>query len=157
MFLYIIIATVAAILFGLTAFLLFRGSKRMIMATVFAVLCLVFVIADVKMLQFNKLASMPRTMPATTVTSTVVKEEDWAPIRSSVGSISPVQGALVSAELAGVVSKVGFENGAQANKGDLLLELDASAEEAQLHSSEADLELARADVERARDLAIRKV
>ena len=63
----------------------------------------------------------------------------------------------VSAELAGVVSKIGFENGATAKKDDLLVQLDASAEEAQLHSAEADLELARADLERARDLAARKV
>jgi membrane fusion protein (multidrug efflux system) len=83
--------------------------------------------------------------------------EDWAPTLSAVGSISPVQGALVSAELAGVVNKIGFENGATAKKGDLLVQLDASAEEAQLQSSEADLELARADLERARDLATRKV
>ena len=35
--------------------------------------------------------------------------------------------------------------------------LDASSEEAQLHSAEADLQLARADLERARDLAARNV
>ena len=38
-----------------------------------------------------------------------------------------------------------------------MLQLDASSEEAQLHSSEADLELARMDLDRARDLATRKV
>ena len=155
--LIVIIIPIVAIAFGLIAFLLFRRSKRVMMATTFAVLSLVFGLATIKGLQFKKLASMPRTMPASTVTSAVVKEEDWAPIRSSVGSISPVQGALVSAELAGVVGKVGFENGGQATKGDLLVQLDASAEEAQLHSSEADLELARAELERARDLAVRKV
>ena len=44
-----------------------------------------------------------------------------------------------------------------AKKGDLLVQLDASAEEAQLHSAEADLQLARADWDRAADLATRKV
>jgi len=39
----------------------------------------------------------------------------------------------------------------------MLIQLDASAEEAQLHSAEADLNLARADLERSRDLAARKV
>jgi len=38
-----------------------------------------------------------------------------------------------------------------------LIQLDTSAEEAQLHSAEADLSLARADVERSRDLAARRV
>jgi membrane fusion protein, multidrug efflux system len=95
--------------------------------------------------------------PPETVTSATVKEEDWAPTLRAVGSISPVQGAVVSAELAGVVSQVAFENGGTAKKGDLLVQLDASSEEAQLHSAEADLELARADVERSRDLVLRKV
>lgn len=152
----ILIITIALLVFGFAAFRSFR-SKRVMLGTVFAVLFLVLGLADIKLLQFNKMASSPMHMPATTVTSAVVKEEDWAPVLSSVGSISPVQGALVSAELAGVVSQVGFQNGGTAKKGDLLLQLDASSEEAQLHSSEADLELARMDLDRARDLATRKV
>ena len=121
------------------------------------VIALVILLAGIKGLQIFKMVSTKMPMPATTVTSAVAKEEDWAPMLSSVGSISPVQGALVSAELGGVVSRIGFENGAVAKKGDLLVQLDASAEEAQLHSSEADLELARADLDRSRDLAARKV
>ena len=153
----IIVASIATILFGLVAFLLLSRSRRFVMGTVFAVLSLVFALADMKFVQFHKMSSSPITMPPTTVTSAIVKEEDWVPILSSVGSISPVQGAVVSAELGGVVSKIGFENGSTAKKDDLLMQLDASAEEAQLHSSEADLELARADLERSRDLAVRKV
>src|ERR1044071_1267412 len=121
------------------------------------IVALVILLAGIKGLQIFKMVSTKMPMPVTTVTSAVVKEEDWAPILSSVGSISPVQGALVSAELAGVVSKIGFENGATAKKGDLLVQLDASSEEAQLHSAEADVALARADLERSRDLATRKV
>jgi membrane fusion protein, multidrug efflux system len=37
------------------------------------------------------------------------------------------------------------------------MQLDTSAEEAQLHSSEADLDLARSDLDRSRDLAARRV
>src|SRR6266513_619851 len=153
----IIVASIATILFGLVAFLLLSRSRRFVMGTVFAVLSLIFALADLKLAQFHKMSSSPMKIPPTTVSSAVVKEEDWAPLLSSVGSISPVQGALVSAELGGVVSQIGFENGSVAKKGDLLVQLDASAEEAQLHSSEADLELARADLERSRDLAERKV
>jgi membrane fusion protein (multidrug efflux system) len=152
----ILIAGIGVVLFGIAVLVCFK-LRLTVTGTVFGVLFLIFLLASVKLLQFNKLMSMPRTMPPTTVSSAVVKEEDWAPKLSSVGSISPVQGALVSAELAGVVSKIGFENGAPAKKDDLLVQLDASAEEAQLHSSEADLELAHADLERARDLATRKV
>ena len=108
-------------------------------------------------MQIGKMMSTPMVMPPTTVTSAVVKEEDWAPVLSSVGSVSAVEGAVVSAELGGVVSEIHFQNGAEAKKGDVLMSLDASAEEAQLHTAEADLDLARANLQRERDLAARKV
>src|SRR5712691_6405535 len=112
----------------------------------------------IKGLQILTMISGPQgEMPPTTVTSAEVKQEDWAPLLSAVGSISPVQGAMISSELPGTVAEVGFESGAMVKKGDLLVRLDTSAEEAQLHSADADTELARADVERGRDLAARKV
>jgi membrane fusion protein, multidrug efflux system len=134
-----------------------KSKRRGLGVAISGIVALVILLVLIRGLQIYKMVSTKMPMPVITVTSAVAKEEDWAPILSSVGSISPVQGALVSAELAGVVSRIGFENGAAAKKGDLLVQLDASAEEAQLHSSEADLELARADLERSRDLATRKV
>ena len=64
---------------------------------------LIFLVG-IKVLQIGKMMSMPQTMPPTTVSSVSVKEEDWAPRLTAVGSVSAVQGAVVSAELAGVVS-----------------------------------------------------
>jgi membrane fusion protein (multidrug efflux system) len=101
--------------------------------------------------------SSPFTMPATTVASVSVKEVDWAPVLSAVGSISPVQGAIVSAELAGTVSEILFQNGGTAKKDQVLMRLDTSAERAQLHTAEADLALSKSDLERAQDLASRRV
>jgi membrane fusion protein (multidrug efflux system) len=154
--LLIVVATLLAIMFGLTAVNRFR-SRRTTAGAVFAVLCLFLAIVDVKLLQFFKMSSSPMVMPATTVTSASVKEEDWAPVLSAVGSVSAVQGAIVSAELGGVVAEIGFPNGGEAKKGDVLLKLDSSSEDAQLHTAEADLELARANLQRTRDLAARKV
>jgi membrane fusion protein, multidrug efflux system len=111
----------------------------------------------IKALQIGKMMSTPQTMPPTTVSSTSVKEEDWAPRLTAVGSVSAVQGAVVSAELAGVVSEINFENGAEAKKGEVLMKLDASQEEALLRSAEAEAQLARTDLERSRDLAMKKV
>ena len=101
----------------------------------------------IKGLQIMTMISAGKKMvpPPETVTSAVVKEEDWAPTLRSVGSISPVQGAMVSAELAGVVSQIAFRKRRHGEERRLLVQLDASAEEAQMHSAEADLELARAD------------
>jgi membrane fusion protein, multidrug efflux system len=111
----------------------------------------------IKALQIVKMASTPMVMPPTTVSSATVKEEDWAPTLSAVGSISAVQGAVVSSELGGVVSQIAFQNGGAAKKGDLLVQLDASAEEALLRSAEAEAELGRQDLERTRGLAAQKV
>src|SRR5213592_1731247 len=117
---------------------------------------LIFVLG-IKALQIGKMMSSPKMMPSVTVTSAPVKEEDWAPRLSAVGSVSAVQGAVVSTELGGVVTEIAFENGGEARKGDVLMKLDTSSEDAQLRTAEADLQLARADLERARDLAARKV
>src|SRR5439155_4885847 len=95
--------------------------------------------------------------PPVTVTSAVVKEENWSPVLPAIGSVSAVQGAIVATELGGVVSEIKFENGGVAKKGDVIVKLDASQEEALLRSAEAEAELARTDLERAQRLASQKV
>ena len=156
----VVIGAVSALVvwFGFVAFRRFR-SGRATSAAVFALLALFLLLMDVKALQIRAMGAMAAKMapPPTTVSSAVAKEEDWAPILSSVGSISAVQGAVVSAELAGTVSEINFENGAEAKKGEVLMKLDTSQEEALLRSAEAEAQLAKTDLERARDLAIKNV
>jgi len=152
----VLIITIAAVLFILGAIVFFILRARAAGA-VFGVLALFFVLADMKAFQFRKMASSPMMMPAATVTSAPVKEEDWPPVLSAVGSISAVQGAVISTELGGIVSQVAFENGGEARKGDVLIKLDTSSEQAQLRTAEADLELARANLQRTRGLAAGKV
>ena len=133
-----------------------RRRKPIVIAIALLVAMCVFVFG-IKALQIGKMMSMPQTMPLTTVSSATVKEEDWAPRLTAVGSVSAVEGAVVSAELAGIVSEINFENGAEAKKGEVLMKLDVSQEEALLRSAEAEAQLARTDLERARDLAMKKV
>jgi len=133
-----------------------RRRKPIGIAIALLVAICVFVFG-IKALQIGKMMSTPMVMPPTTVSSAVVKEEDWAPTLSAIGSVSAVQGAVVSTELSGVVAEINFQNGGVAKKGDVLMRLDSSAEEAQLRTAEADLELARANLERERNLAARKV
>src|SRR5437773_3288121 len=96
-------------------------------------------------------------LPPQTVSSAEVREENWEPVLSAIGSVSAVQGAVVSSELGGVVSQIAFENGGVAKKGDVIMKLDASQEEALLRSAEAEAELGRQDLERSRGLASQKV
>lgn len=152
MMLIVILAVTALIVwFGFIAFRRFR-SGRTTSGAIFAVLAVLLFLIDLKALQMRAMMAMGAKMvpPPTTVTSAVVKEEDWAPTLSAVGSISAVQGALLSTDLAGTVEKVYFQSGGEAKKGDVLVQLVASEDQ-------ADLELARNDLARARDLAARKV
>src|SRR5438876_9635437 len=79
---------------------------------------IVIFVFGIKALQIGKMMSSPKVMPVTTVTSAPVKEEDWAPMLSAVGSVSAAQGAVVATELGGTISESRFENGAEAKKGD---------------------------------------
>jgi membrane fusion protein (multidrug efflux system) len=134
-----------------------KSSRKPLWIAIGGVAGLALLLVLIKGLQIFTMATTKQPMPVETVTSVPVKEEDWAPVLSSVGSVSAVQGAVVSTELGGTVSKITFQNGGVAKKGDVLVKLDASSEEAQLRSAEADLELARADLQRTRDLAARRV
>jgi len=134
-----------------------KSNRKPIVLAILGVVALVVLIFGVKFLQIGKMMSTPMVMPPTTVSSVVAKEEDWAPALSAIGSVSAVQGTVVSTELGGVVAAIDFQNGGVAKKGDVLMRLDSSAEEAQLHTAEADLELAKANLERERNLAARKV
>ncbi|HSV64183.1 MAG TPA: efflux RND transporter periplasmic adaptor subunit [Chthoniobacterales bacterium] len=134
---------------------MFRG--RPVLFGVLGVLLIFVLLALIKFMQIRKMMAMPMVIPPTTVSSVEVKQEDWPPIFSSIGTISAVQGATVSAELAGTVAEIKFENGGIAKKGELLVKLDTSAEEGLLKNAQSDRELARANLERTRDLARGKV
>src|SRR5436189_4208424 len=132
-------------------------TRKIVIKGLLAVGVLFLIIFGIKALQIVKMATTKQPMPVATVTSAPVKEEDWAPTLTSVGTVSAVQGAMVSTELAGTVSEIMFQNGGVAKKGDVIMKLDASQEEALLRSAEAEAELARTDLERTRGLASQKV
>ena len=56
--------------------------------------------------------------------------ERWQPVLSAVGSLKAVNGVTVSTDLAGIISQIAFQSGAAVKKGDLLVKLDSSQEEA---------------------------
>lgn len=126
---------------------------------VLAVVAIFLLMGGIKAMQIMKLMKMGKTMvpPPTTVTSAKAEQGNWQPVLTAVGSVAAVQGTTISAELPGTVSEIGFESGTPVKKGDVLLKLDAAAEEAQMRSAQADAELAKSDFDRARDLAGRKV
>jgi membrane fusion protein (multidrug efflux system) len=81
-----------------------------------------------------------------------VREDKWQGTLTAIGSVTAIQGVTVTPEIAGMVSEISFESGAVVNKGDLLVRLDTSSEEAQLRAIEAQLELANINLNREQSL-----
>lgn len=91
-------------------------------------------------------------VPPEVVTSATVKEDTWENTLSVTGSIAPVQGVTVSAEMAGKIVKIAFESGAMVKAGDLLVQLDVNSEEAQLRAAESSVALAKLNLDRSKEL-----
>ncbi|MDG6474756.1 efflux RND transporter periplasmic adaptor subunit [Glaesserella parasuis] len=95
-------------------------------------------------------ANMPETVSQVTVMT--VEGREWTPMIASTGSIRPNQGAMISAQTAGTVTKVLVKSGDKVKEGQLLVEIDSSAEQASLKATEAQLSTARANYNRYRNL-----
>ena len=128
--------------------------KRKIAIAVSGLLVVIAVLAGVKALQIRALiqAGGEFSVPAETISATEVRQETWESLLPAVGSVTAVQGVELRAELAGTVRGITFASGGTAAKGELLVQLDTSTEEAQLRSAVAQAELARLNLVRARDL-----
>jgi membrane fusion protein (multidrug efflux system) len=127
---------------------------RKIIFAVLTVLVIAGALAGIKILQFKALmaAAGSMTPPPETVSSAVVREEDWQDTLTAIGSIFAVQGVNVTTEIPGLIREITFESGATVKQGDLLIRLDTSNEEAQLRGLEAQLELSRINLDRVRKL-----
>jgi len=113
------------------------------------------VVAGVKALQIGRLISSGEEgggPPVETVSTAPVTKERRERSVESVGSLRAVQGADLSTEESGMVTKIFFKNGQEVKEGDLLLELDTQTEQANLRSAEAEADLARTVYDRTKQL-----
>ena len=94
----------------------------------------------------------PFVLPPESVTSDVAEEMEWENLVTAVGTLRAYQGITVSSEVPGTLSAIHFESGQEVETGQLLFELDTSAEQAQLESARASAELADVNLRRAREL-----
>ena len=79
--------------------------------------------------------------PPQTVTTMRVDYSDWQPLVQAVGSLRAVRGVDVTTEIAGLVRNIRFRSGEDARSGQVLVELNADSDIAQLHALEAAAEL----------------
>ncbi|KAB2935104.1 MAG: efflux RND transporter periplasmic adaptor subunit [Candidatus Contendobacter sp.] len=127
---------------------------KKIILTIVGLLILVGSLAGLKLSQFQTMMAQGAqfTPPPETVTTAEVKPDRWQPTLTAIGSVTAVQGVMVSAEISGTVENIAFESGAIAKAGELLVELDTAIEQAQLRSAAASADLARANLDRARTM-----
>jgi membrane fusion protein (multidrug efflux system) len=121
---------------------------------ILGVILVVVAIAGIKAYQIKTLiARMQAQKPVPVSVATVqAANTTWRRQLHAVGSLAPLQGAVLSNELDGTVVQVAFVSGAAVKQGDLLVQLDVSLEQAQLASAVAAEQLAKLSLQRAQQL-----
>jgi membrane fusion protein (multidrug efflux system) len=87
-------------------------------------------------------------MPPATVTAMAAEFQTWQPQVKAVGSLRAVRGVDVSSEISGLVRSLHFKSGEEVQEGQVLVELNADADIAQLHAYEAAADLSNTTYER---------
>jgi len=119
-----------------------------------AVVAVIGVLGFVKFQQIQMAIAAGKSYapPPEAVTTVVASQDHWESTVEAIGSVAPVQGVTLSADLPGVVDKILFASGARVASGDVLVRLDTRQEEAQLASADAQLDLAKINLERSQKL-----
>ena len=135
-----------------------QGRWKRYLLVAAGLLVVVGILVGIKGAQIGSLMAMGKQMmaggpPPEAVGSAVAKAENWETTVAAVGSISSLRNVSVSNEVPGTVSKIRFESGQIAREGQVLVELDAGVERAQLASADARRELAGRTAQRSKILA----
>ncbi|MCC7683041.1 efflux RND transporter periplasmic adaptor subunit [Janthinobacterium sp. FW305-128] len=126
-----------------------KRTKRMLIM-LGAVVLLIALLALGFFLHIRQLmASSPKPAPET-VSATLIRKVEWQPHLASVGTLVAVRGVDVTSEIAGLVRSIHFKSGQEVKAGQVLLQLNADADLAQLRALEAAAELAASVLARDR-------
>jgi membrane fusion protein, multidrug efflux system len=72
----------------------------------------------------------------------------------AVGSLKSRQGVMLRPEVSGRISKLGFVNGQMVKRGQLMVQLDDTLQQAQLQQAQAQASIARTNLQRSRELQV---
>ncbi len=127
---------------------------KKIALSIVIVLVIAGALVAIKAAQIKKLMAGQAAfkMPPETISSALVKEDKWQELLTAIGSIAAFQGVTITPDIPGTIREIKFESGATVRKGDLLVKLDTSTEEAQLRAMEAQVDLSRLTFERNKTL-----
>src|SRR5262245_2577792 len=90
--------------------------------------------------------------PPEAVTTIMATQEMWPATLHAIGTVVPVHGVTVSADLPGIVARIAFDSGRSVAKGEVLVQLDTSQERAQLKAAQAHRDLMKLSFDRMRGL-----
>ena len=126
--------------------------RRVWLIAILGIIAVVVILGGIKAGQISAMIKGGKsfTMPPESVTSTKADPVQWLASRAAVGTLVAVRSVTISSELPGSVRQIGFESGSFVRRGDLLVKLDTSIEEAQLAAAQADSALAKTGLRRAR-------
>lgn len=96
-------------------------------------------------------AGGPTPVEVVRLAPTVVKEDLQA-----VGSLRSNESVILRPEVSGRIASIGFKDGQLVRKGQLLIGLDATLNEAEVAQARAEYDLALSNLKRSEDLASRK-
>ena len=86
--------------------------------------------------------------PPVTVTAEPAKSESWVDRVRAIGTLVAIRGVDVAPQLGGIVTDYFFDSGQDVERGQKLVKLDTSVEEADLADNKATLQQANLDYER---------
>jgi len=128
-------------------------AKRMVlMLLVLAAFLAVVGVVKFRQVQAASTQSSSFQPPPEAVTTLIAREEPWAQTLDVIGTVSAVQGVIVSADLPGIVEEITFDSGRTVRAGEVLVKLDTRQEQAQLAAAEAQRDLDHLNLERMRGL-----
>ncbi len=129
-------------------------TKRILLALL-GLMIIAGTLAGIKVLQIRHLLAVGAKMlpPPETISTTQAQAQSWEALVSASASVEAVQGVMVAAEQPGKVVAINFTPGSFVRKGELLVQLDTSAEEAQLRAIESSRNLASTNLRRLSALA----
>ncbi len=123
-------------------------------AVVVGIIVVIGALAGTKALQIGAMKSAGASFvpPPESVTTAKAEMADWRASRAATGTLVAQHSVTLAAELPGRVTEILFDSGATVHRGQELVKLDSSVEQAQLASAEADDVLAKQSLTRANAL-----
>ena len=125
-------------------------SFKSILFAVLGLICVFMVLAGVKGGQIAAMIESGETFvpPPEYVSTFSVEQQSWPNTYNAIGTVLADEGIVIAAEVPGRVKKISFSNGQQVTAGTVLIEQEATNEQAQLRSAEASLKLAKTSYDR---------